>query len=147
MTRKWLPWTTLLLAKFPENACTLRLLSAACDSVQKQDGVVNEYQPYPIESQYLNSHRATKQLHGFGIPAVHGSQVRPGVLRVRVSWQVWVRTEYYPLACNCLLTCEYAVIFWINTSILTVVLEFESLLLVPICYMYNYFIIIASAGE
>jgi hypothetical protein len=38
-----------VLAKFPGNACTL--LSA--DSVQTQDGAVNDYQPYPTE--YLNS--------------------------------------------------------------------------------------------
>ena len=38
-----------VLAKFPGNACTL--LSA--DSVQTQDGAVNDYQPYPVE--FLNS--------------------------------------------------------------------------------------------
>jgi hypothetical protein len=38
-----------VLAKFPGNACTL--LSA--DSVQTQNGAVNDYQPYPTE--YLNS--------------------------------------------------------------------------------------------
>ena len=42
-----------VLAKFPGNECTL--LSA--DSVQTQDGDVNDYQPYPIE--YLNSLRAS----------------------------------------------------------------------------------------
>ena len=43
----------VVLAKFPGNACTL--LSA--DSVQTQDGAVNDYQPYPVE--YLNSLRAS----------------------------------------------------------------------------------------
>ena len=38
-----------VLAKFPGNECTL--LSA--DSIQTEDGAVNDYQPYPVE--YLNS--------------------------------------------------------------------------------------------
>ena len=42
-----------VLAKFPGNTCTL--LSA--NSVQTENGAVNDYQPYPVE--YLNSLRAS----------------------------------------------------------------------------------------
>ena len=42
-----------VLAKFPGNTCTL--LSA--DSVQTENGAINDYQPYPVE--YLNSLHAS----------------------------------------------------------------------------------------
>ena len=45
-----------VLDKFPGNACTL--LSA--DSVQTENGAVNDYQPYPVE--YLKSLRAVERV-------------------------------------------------------------------------------------